>query len=180
MTSTTVVSNPEPPWRNFVVAGNFSHIKISKSTRPPYGPEVTTGLGVMAARCENSTMADPTTDKDRLFEDELATPGDFVFDQRVVRVFPDMINRSVPGYGLIVPMMGMLARRYAVKGSTLYDLGCSLGAVSLAMQAAVMAPDVSIVAVDNSPEMIRRFSEDLERRDGGGLANHQAPLAGYS
>ena len=51
--------------------------------------------------------------KDRLFESTVTGPGDFVFDQRVVSVFPDMINRSVPGYGTIVPMIGMLARRYA-------------------------------------------------------------------
>lgn len=110
-------------------------------------------------------MKDAITDKDRLFEQELATPGDFVFDQRVVRVFPDMINRSVPGYGLVVPMMGMLARRYAVPGTSLYDLGCSLGAVSLAMQAAVRAAGVKIISVDNSEEMIKRFRADLSHVD---------------
>jgi tRNA (cmo5U34)-methyltransferase len=100
--------------------------------------------------------------KDRLFESEITQAGDFVFDDRVVKVFPDMISRSVPGYSLIVPMMGLLARQYAQAHTKLYDLGCSLGAVSLAMRAAVRAEGASIVAVDNSLEMIRELHKKLE------------------
>lgn len=99
--------------------------------------------------------------KDRLFEEQISAAGDFVFDERVVSVFPDMINRSVPGYGLIVPMIGLLARRFAQDGSVLYDLGCSLGAVSLAIGKAVSAKDVNIIAVDNSPEMVSRLRDLL-------------------
>jgi tRNA (cmo5U34)-methyltransferase len=99
--------------------------------------------------------------RDRLYD----TPGEeareFVFDERVVRVFPDMIDRSVPGYGLIVPMVGLLARRYAQDDSTLYDLGCSLGAVALAMSQAVRARNTRIVAVDSSAAMIARLQEIL-------------------
>jgi tRNA (cmo5U34)-methyltransferase len=108
------------------------------------------------------------TQKDRLFETEILEPGDFVFDDRVVGVFPDMINRSVPGYGLVVPMIGLLARQYAQNESNLYDLGCSLGAVSLAMRAAVRAEKARIWAVDNSAGMIRQLSAVLqEDRDAG-------------
>ena len=100
--------------------------------------------------------------KDTVFQYEMSDPGDFVFDDRVVSVFPDMINRSVPGYGLIVPMTGMLARRYAQENTVLYDLGCSLGAVSIAMRAAVRQPGIKIVAVDSSADMIRRLNEILK------------------
>jgi tRNA (cmo5U34)-methyltransferase len=100
--------------------------------------------------------------KDRLFESEITQAGDFVFDDRVVKVFPDMISRSVPGYSLIVPMMGLLARQYAQAHTNLYDLGCSLGAVSLAMRTAVRADGASIVAVDNSLEMIRELQKKLQ------------------
>jgi tRNA (cmo5U34)-methyltransferase len=102
------------------------------------------------------------TERDRLYETLISEPGDFVFDARVVRVFPDMINRSVPGYATVVPMLGMLARRYARADSNLYDLGCSLGAVALAMQAAVRAPGARIVAVDNAPDMIRGLEARLQ------------------
>jgi tRNA (cmo5U34)-methyltransferase len=107
--------------------------------------------------------------KDRLFDTEIRKTGDFVFDDRVVSVFPDMINRSVPGYSLVVPMIGLLARQYAQDRSNLYDLGCSLGAASLAMRAAVRAENARIWAVDSSPGMIRQLSSTLEGVDGAGL-----------
>lgn len=102
--------------------------------------------------------------RDRLFETTITEPGDFVFDERVVSVFPDMINRSVPGYGTIVPMIGMLARRYAQPRTVLYDLGCSLGAVTLAMRGAVRAEGSRIVAVDNSPGMVDGLLSRLEQK----------------
>jgi len=97
-----------------------------------------------------------TNEQDRLFAENRALTEGFRFDEQVVKVFPDMISRSVPGYELVVPMIGMLARRYARDDSTLYDLGCSLGAVSLAMGLAVRAGGAKIVAVDNSEAMVER------------------------
>lgn len=103
--------------------------------------------------------------KDRLFESPMAAAEDFRFDDRVVRVFPDMINRSVPGYALMVSMTALLARRYAQDGSRLYDLGCSLGAASLAMSEAVQARHAAIIAVDNSAAMIAGLRELLSSVD---------------
>lgn len=107
----------------------------------------------------------PMDQKDRIFDSELLQASDFVFDDRVVRVFPDMIKRSVPGYGLVVPMTGLLARQYAQDNSILYDLGCSLGAVSFAMRNAVRAQGIRIRAVDNSVDMIRRLEAMLNEED---------------
>lgn len=106
-------------------------------------------------------------ERDRLYLEADTPAGDFVFDDRVVRVFPDMVQRSVPGYALIVPMIGMLARRYALEGSTLFDLGCSLGAVSLAMSRAVRVAGTRIVAVDNSAAMIGGLREILAHGECG-------------
>ena len=116
------------------------------------------------------------TERDRLYETQISEPGDFVFDERVVRVFPDMINRSVPGYATVVPMLGLLARRYAQADSVLYDLGCSLGAVALAMQAAVRAPGARIVAVDNAPAMIRGLEAHLAAAPAAGSAPPIEPV----
>ena len=91
---------------------------------------------------------------DRLFSDPLRTPAPFRFDRSVVEVFPDMLRRSVPGYETVIAMTGLLAARFAAEGSNLYDLGCSLGAGTLAMQRRIGARDCTIVAVDNSPAMI--------------------------
>ncbi len=98
---------------------------------------------------------------DNLFARNRAQTTGFKFDDQVVKVFPDMIARSVPGYELVVPMIGLLARRYAQPGSNMYDLGCSLGAASLAMAGAVCAEGVQIIAVDNSEAMVTRFGKLL-------------------
>jgi tRNA (cmo5U34)-methyltransferase len=95
-----------------------------------------------------------TDQTDTLFSDPLRAPGPFRFDAEVVRVFPDMIRRSVPGYETVVAMTGLLAGRFVTEGSTAYDLGCSLGASTLAMRSHIQASGAHIVAVDNSPAMI--------------------------
>ena len=100
-------------------------------------------------------------ERDRIFEQAPEGMDSFVFDQRVVRVFPDMINRSVPGYGLILPMLAVLARRCVQPSSRVYDLGCSLGAVTRVVRQAVEAKDVRYIAVDNSADMLARFREEL-------------------
>jgi tRNA (cmo5U34)-methyltransferase len=104
----------------------------------------------------------PMTEKDQLFEQFQSGMNNFVFDERVVRVFPDMINRSVPGYSLILPMLGVLARRCVQPESHVYDLGCSLGAVSRVIRESVSVPGVRIIAVDNSADMLKRFAGDLK------------------
>lgn len=80
----------------------------------------------------------------------------FSFDEQVVRVFPDMIRRSVPGYSTIIEMTGVLAARYAQPHTRLYDLGCSLGASSLAMAQLVHQTGCEIVSIDNSAAMIEQ------------------------
>jgi tRNA (cmo5U34)-methyltransferase len=98
----------------------------------------------------------PATDRDAIYADPLDAIAAFAFDERVVRVFPDMIQRSVPGYATIIAMTGVLAERYAQPGSRCYDLGCSLGASTLAMRRHLDGRDCEIVAVDNSTAMLER------------------------
>lgn len=85
------------------------------------------------------------------------TIAGFRFDADVAAVFPDMISRSVPGYDLTLPLIGLLAARYAQPGTHIYDLGCSLGAATLTMQALVPHKDVVIKAVDNSSAMLAKL-----------------------
>lgn len=97
-----------------------------------------------------------TTSKDTLFATPLDKLGDWTFDEKVAEVFPDMIQRSVPGYANIISMIGMLAERFAKPNSHLYDLGCSLGAATMAMRRHINVDGCQIIAVDNSPAMIER------------------------
>lgn len=93
---------------------------------------------------------------DTLFANPLAQLGDFCFDEAVVAVFPDMINRSVPGYATILRMIGQIAEGYARPNTYCYDLGCSLGAATLAMRHRINTSGTQIVAVDNSSAMIEK------------------------
>ena len=82
---------------------------------------------------------------------------DFVFDQKVVDVFPDMIGRSVPGYWDVTDRTALIASRYWQPKSTVYDLGASLGAASWALWKSFPMNEVPIVAIDASEPMVRRF-----------------------
>jgi tRNA (cmo5U34)-methyltransferase len=86
---------------------------------------------------------------------------DFKFDEKVVNVFPDMIQRSVPGYSTLISTIGIMAGRYAQPDSVCYDLGCSLGAVSLSMRQRIQAKNCHIVAIDNSAAMIQQATQLL-------------------
>ena len=99
--------------------------------------------------------------RDAIYANPLDAIAAFAFDERVVQVFPDMIQRSVPGYATIIAMTGVLAERYAQPGSRLYDLGCSLGASTLAMRARLGERACRIVAVDNAP-VVRLEIADLQ------------------
>lgn len=102
------------------------------------------------------------SERDTIFGEDFQQARDFVFDERVVRVFPDMIRRSVPGYGLIVPSLALMAMRFVQPGSRIYDLGCSLGAVSFAIREAIGEMDTRIIAVDKSREMIDGLRKNLD------------------
>ena len=105
--------------------------------------------------------ANATTDD--MFSDPLSVVNKFKFDEQVVNVFPDMIRRSVPGYSTILHMIGQLSSRYAQNGSRCYDLGCSLGAATLAIRhGAKDKEDIKIIAVDNSKGMLERCAEVIE------------------
>ena len=99
---------------------------------------------------------------DNLYANPLAQVDTFKFDESVVKVFPDMIKRSVPGYATIINMIGNLADRYAQSDSRCYDLGCSLGAATLAMRHRIQTSNCSIIGVDNSPAMLTRCQEVID------------------
>lgn len=99
--------------------------------------------------------------KDSIYASPIGEVGAFKFDETVASVFPDMIQRSVPGYNAIISAIGLLAGRFAREHSVCYDLGCSLGAATLSMRHQIEAENCRIIAVDNSPAMVTRFQEIL-------------------
>ena len=101
-------------------------------------------------------MNSKSSKRDVIYTQTLEKVTDFVFDEAVVQVFKDMIGRSVPGYGSLISMMPVLLNKYVTPNSHCYDLGCSLGAVTLAMRHSINVDDVKIVAIDNSSAMVEK------------------------
>ena len=94
--------------------------------------------------------------KDTIFSAPIEKLGDFTFDEAVAEVFPDMIQRSVPGYSNIITAIGMLAQRFVTDNSNIYDLGCSRGAGILSIRRNINGKQAKIIGVDNSPAMVER------------------------
>lgn len=106
--------------------------------------------------------------RDSIYRESGGNRGSFEFNERVAEVFGDMIRRSVPGYGRTLAEIERLAARAVTPGSTCYDLGCSLGAATLAIARGIRCDDARIVAVDNSPAMAERCRQILDESGIGG------------
>jgi tRNA (cmo5U34)-methyltransferase len=89
----------------------------------------------------------------------------FRFNDDVAKVFPDMLRRSIPGYAATIEAIGSLAGRYIQEDTNCYDLGCSLGAATLAMRQGARQPGCRIIAVDTAPAMIERCREIIAEDD---------------
>lgn len=99
---------------------------------------------------------------DRVF-DEHWRPEDFAFDQKVVRVFDDMVTRSVPFYREIQRMQTELVVSLLGDGPRLiYDLGCSTGTTIDAIACHPDCPaETRFVGIDNSTEMLEEAGRKL-------------------
>lgn len=94
--------------------------------------------------------------RDQIYANDEAPAGSFEFTAAVAEVFPDMLRRSIPGYAETIEAIGALASRFVTPSSHCYDLGCSLGAATLAMQQHSAVEDFEIFAVDTAPAMVER------------------------
>ncbi|MEM7565031.1 MAG: carboxy-S-adenosyl-L-methionine synthase CmoA [Pseudomonadota bacterium] len=99
--------------------------------------------------------------RDTVFVSEQGDLVDFAFDDRVARVFPDMIRRSVPGYDTVISLLGVVAEKYWQTGTAVVDIGCSLGAATLAMHHRLGERPLKYVCIDNSTAMIERCQQQL-------------------
>ena len=97
--------------------------------------------------------------KDTLFQSKgPVTP--FEFNAPVVRVFDDMLARSVPFYKECLELTVEMVRRFARPKTRVYDLGCSTGTLLLNLARAL--PDsVRLTGLDNSPDMLKKARRRL-------------------
>lgn len=112
-----------------------------------------------------------TSKQDTLFATPLDKNARFSFDEKVVACFPDMIRRSVPGYGQMLAMLPILAKRHCgyrqLEGgrrvSRIYDLGTSLGAVLFGLADKFAPDELHMIGVDISAAMTARAQELLNQ-----------------
>ncbi|CAG4994190.1 Carboxy-S-adenosyl-L-methionine synthase [Dyadobacter sp. CECT 9275] len=103
-------------------------------------------------------------EQDAVFRDEITKVSDFKFGTRVVNVFDDMVNRSVPYYGEIQRMVAELAADHALPGTSIYDLGCSTGTTLIGLNELV-PQDIPFIGIDESAEMISKC--DIKLKEAG-------------
>jgi len=88
----------------------------------------------------------------------------FTFDAQVADVFDDMVRRSVPGYQSMIEMIGLCVKTYGQNNTNYYDLGASTGATSLALGINNPHTNNHIIAVDNSPSMVKKCKHNLDEK----------------
>lgn len=103
---------------------------------------------------------------DKIYAQPRSKVSGFVFDETVADVFPDMIQRSVPGYATTLALLGVLAEQYVTPNSRVYDLGCSLGAGLQAMQQRIACEGCTLIGIDNSAAMVTRCRHNLDTQQG--------------
>lgn len=110
---------------------------------------------------------------DTIYATNQSEVDEFSFNQQVVDVFPDMINRSVPGYQDIVAGIGKIAAKTCNEtiDACVYDLGCSLGNVSLSIAKQLQGKKINIIALDNSQAMVERCRQHISAYSFGGSIN---------
>lgn len=92
----------------------------------------------------------------------LPSTEQWVFDDEVARVFPDMLRRSIPQYDIMRRAVYDIGVNYVQAGSHIVDLGCSRGD-SLDPFIATFGADNRYYGIDNSLPMIRAAQERFRR-----------------
>ncbi|MDP3479446.1 MAG: carboxy-S-adenosyl-L-methionine synthase CmoA [Desulfoprunum sp.] len=93
--------------------------------------------------------------KDTLFiEDD--KPEDFEFNDRVVEVFDDMLDRSIPSYKEVIISISRLLNIFLHEGDRVYDLGCATGSTLLELSRLLPDKGLRFIGVDNSAPMLEK------------------------
>lgn len=91
---------------------------------------------------------------------------DFVFNERVVEVFEDMLDRSIPFYREVIVSSARLLDSCLHSGDTVYDLGCSTGTTLLEFSRLLQDKGLKFVGIDSSSPMLEkaRLKAELYRK----------------
>lgn len=91
--------------------------------------------------------------KDTIFNID-TVEEDFVFNDRVVEVFDDMLDRSIPFYRQVIEAEAQLLNGFLAQGERVYDLGCATGTTLLEFSRLLEHKGLQFVGIDNSAPML--------------------------
>jgi len=83
----------------------------------------------------------------------------------VTDVFDDMLNRSVPLYTQNIKRQTQFTSQYYQDETRIYDLGCSHGNLGILILNQFKEKNFSMVGVDSSIPMIKKYSNRLKKYD---------------
>jgi len=92
---------------------------------------------------------------DRLYRVD-SVPEDFDFNERVVEVFDDMLDRSIPFYREIIKATAQLLSLHLKSGDTVCDLGCATGTPLLEFSRLLRKENLHFIGFDSSPAMLEK------------------------
>lgn len=93
--------------------------------------------------------------RDKLFQVD-TVQEDFVFNERVVEVFDDMLDRSIPYYREVINSSARLLDVFLHSGDMVYDLGCSTGTTLLEFSRLLEEKGLNFVGIDSSGAMLEK------------------------
>ncbi|OZH55819.1 tRNA methyltransferase [Hydrocoleum sp. CS-953] len=100
-----------------------------------------------------------SSEKDELFE-KGPWPKPFAFNAEVVKVFDNMVSRSVPLYREVIAGAVHWTRAYYQSKTRIIDVGCSTGTFLELLGRFLKQPAI-LVGIDNSPDMLDKAREKL-------------------
>ena len=81
---------------------------------------------------------------------------DFVFNERVVEVFDDMLDRSIPFYRDVISASARLLDQFLDQQDSVYDLGCATGTTLLAFARLLPEKQLRFIGIDSSEAMLEK------------------------
>ena len=92
---------------------------------------------------------------DKLYQVD-TVPEDFDFNKRVVEVFDDMLDRSIPFYQDVITATGRLFERHLEPGDVVCDLGCATGTSLFKLSEILKDVELHMIGFDSSEPMLEK------------------------
>ncbi len=104
-------------------------------------------------------------EQDKVFQ-QMDRVEDFTFDERVAKVFDDMVSRSVPFYNEIQRIQSDLVMNFLPEqGGVVCDLGCSTGTtIDVLSQHPLCPKSTRFIGYDNAESMLAKAHEKLSEQ----------------